>query len=199
MLLVSGDTAAHNRPMAKLTKAVDAGAPTPGPPPTTWSARPTASRPSTSSRTSARSSSRASCVPAIGCRPSASWRCRSASAVRRSGPGCRRCRRWASSRRATAPARSSPTVRRRSRPGRSASWRRCTGSPRKRCSRRAACWRSAPSGLAAERATGEDLAAIAEEMAGMFASLDQPLTFLSTTSRSTAPSPTPRTTRSWPR
>lgn len=32
--------------------------------------------------------------------------------------------------------------------------------------------------LAAERATGQDLAAIAEEMAGMFASLDQPLTFL---------------------
>ena len=32
--------------------------------------------------------------------------------------------------------------------------------------------------LAAERATGQDLAAIAEEMAGMFAALDQPLTFL---------------------
>jgi GntR family transcriptional repressor for pyruvate dehydrogenase complex len=32
--------------------------------------------------------------------------------------------------------------------------------------------------LAAERATGQDLATIAEEMAGMFASLDQPLTFL---------------------
>jgi GntR family transcriptional regulator, transcriptional repressor for pyruvate dehydrogenase complex len=33
-------------------------------------------------------------------------------------------------------------------------------------------------GLAARRASGEDLAAIAEEMAGMFAALDDPQTFL---------------------
>ena len=110
--------------------------------------------------------------PATACPPNASWPCRLASAGRRCAPACRRSPRWGSCRRGMAPARSSRTARRCSRPGRSASWPRSTGSRARRCSRRGACSKSGRSASPRRRPTGEDLANIAEEMAGMFAALD---------------------------
>jgi DNA-binding FadR family transcriptional regulator len=55
------------------------------------------------------------------------------------------------------------------------------------------------SGLAAERATAEQLGVMAEEVAGMFASLDDPQAYLGTTSSSIARSRPARATPCWRR
>ena len=63
-------------------------------------------------------------------------------------------------------------------PSRCGCWPRCMASARSRCSSHGACSKPVIAALAAERATSDHLASMAEEVTGMFASVDDPQTFL---------------------
>ena len=122
--------------------------------------------------------SQASSHPAIACRPSANSPANSRSAAPASAPASASSPPWACSRAATAPEPSSPAARPRSTPAPSPYSARSTASFPGRCSRRA--WSSKPTvaSLAAERATDEHIAELAEEVAEMYASLADPHEYL---------------------
>ena len=134
-----------------------------------------------------------------GCRRSAISPPRLASAARPSAPACARWPRWASSSRGTARAPTFPTARPRWAASRCAFRPRSTGSPARRCTRRDGFFEVGAAGLAAERATPEQMATLAEEVTNLYASLATRSRSWSTTSSSIAASPRHRATRSSPR
>ena len=110
--------------------------------------------------------------------PSATWSRNSASAVPPFAPRCARWRRWASSKPGMVREHTSRAVRRNSTARHSVFSRRFTGLPAIEMFEARRVLEVSAAGLAAERATGNDLAAIAEEVASLFASMDDPELFL---------------------